>query len=81
VRRTLIGLILILLVVMPLSALSADMEELCTGVEVKVYGKPMPLVPEVCVPCSFDLCAAILDNCPDVLCTGSGSAYARSASR
>ncbi|MGH2794637.1 MAG: hypothetical protein ACRDKG_10065 [Actinomycetota bacterium] len=67
-RRTLIGLILILLIVMPLSALAGGSEELCTGVEVRVYGKKVPLVPELCVPCTFDLCAAILDKCPDALC-------------
>lgn len=78
-RRLLIGLILILLVLMPLSAMGAK-EELCTGLEIEIYGKPKTVVPETCVPCSFDLCARILDKCPAVICTEGGSNQGAKAS-
>ncbi|MEX2557670.1 MAG: hypothetical protein WEB06_18825 [Actinomycetota bacterium] len=65
----------LLLVVVPFGAM-ADMgpEELCAGLQVKIYGRPMPLIPEQCVPCTYQLCAKVLDNCPDLVCLEGGHA-------
>lgn len=73
-RKVLFAVILVLVIVLPFGAMADKPEKLCTGVQVMIYGKPMPLAPEQCVPCAFKLCALVLDNCPDLLCNEGGSA-------
>jgi hypothetical protein len=73
VRKVLFAVILVLVVVLPFGAMADKPEELCMGVQVMIYGKPMPVVPEQCVPCAYKICALVLDRCPAVIC-GNGSA-------
>jgi hypothetical protein len=68
VRKVLFAVILVLVVVLPFGAMADKPEELCAGVQVMIYGKPMPLIPEQCVPCTMNFCGAVLDRCPALIC-------------
>jgi hypothetical protein len=67
-RKLLIGVILLLLVALPFAAQAGPSQKMCAGLEVRVYGKPITVVPEKCVPCTWNWCGAVLNRCPALVC-------------
>lgn len=73
-RRVLAAFILVAAAIVPAQAVADKPEELCVGFELMIYGDPVQLIPEQCIPCSWGWCGAMLNRCPRLICGSAAKA-------